>query len=139
MKVTSSALTTRAYAMPTSMIKKPSNVSLEAKAHGSVGASEAIDFSNITPRKLHEYVDERLMSGAVDGPDGLYCTTLFDSIPAEWYAERPDVPMDLTKTIDSMAAFAHDNGFSKLVNLYDGLMDWMKMMEVQPAHISVIA
>lgn len=139
MQVTSSALTTGAHAMPATTIKKPSNVSSEAKTHGSLGASEAIDFSNITPRKLQAYVDERLMSGAVDGPDGLYCTTLFDAIPAEWYTERPDVPMDLTKTIGSMTDFARDNGFSKLVNLYDGLMDWMKAMEGQPAHISVMA
>lgn len=79
------------------------------------------------------------MSGAIDGPDGLYCGTLFGAIPGEWYTEQADVPMDLTGTIESMTDFCRDQGESKLVDLYEGLIGWMKMMEAQPAHISVVA
>jgi hypothetical protein len=101
--------------------------------------SKVIDFSHVTPRQLQTYLDDRLMSGAIDGPDGLYCTTLFGAIPREWYTEQADVPIDLTGTIQSMTDFARDQGASKLVDLYGGLIDWMKMMEAQPAHVSVLA
>jgi hypothetical protein len=102
-------------------------------------SSKSVDFSKITPRKLQAYLDERLMSGHVDGPDGLYCSTLFSAIPGELYAEQPDVPVDLTETIKSMSDFARNHGESKLVSLYNGLSDWMKMMEAQSVRISVVA
>ncbi|PTR34754.1 hypothetical protein C8J98_10110 [Luteibacter sp. OK325] len=138
MEVTSSTITVGMFALPATTMQKPIEPPSETKILG-YSTPRAVDFSNITPRQLQAYLDDRLMSGQIDGPDGLYCTTLFGAIPGEWYAERPDVPMDFTATISSMAGFARDNGFSKLVSLYDGLMDWMKMMETQPARISVIA
>jgi hypothetical protein len=138
MEVMRSPTTAGMFASPKTTMQKPIDAPAETKVI-SHSASRAVDFSNITPRQLQAYLDDRLMSGKIDGPDGLYCTTLFGAIPGEWYAERPDVPIDLTKTIGSMTDFARDNGFSKLVSLYDGLMDWMKAMERQPAHISVMA
>jgi len=138
MQVTSSTISAGACSSPKTTMQKPPDAPAESKVTG-YSAPKVVDFSNITPRQLQAYLDDRLMSGQVDGPDGLYCTTLFGAIPGEWYAERPDVPMDLTATIDSMAGFARDHEFSKLVSLYDGLMDWMKVMEKQPTHISVMA
>jgi hypothetical protein len=138
MQVTSSTTTMGVFGSAKATIQKTPGAPSEVTQTG-YSVPRAIDFSNITPRQLQAYLDSRLMSGQVDGPDGLYCTTLFGAIPGEWYTERADVPMDMTATIGSMSGFARDHGFSKLVNLYDGLMDWMKMMEAQPARISVMA
>lgn len=115
-------------------IKAPAGISQIGEA-----VSKSVNFSHITPRQLQAFLDDRLMSGNVDGPDGLYCTTLFGSIPGEWYTERPDEPMDMTSTIGSMADFARDSGFTSLVRLYDGLSDWMKMMQEQSVRLSVFA
>src|SRR6202000_846756 len=84
------------------------------------GVSGAVDFSRITPRQLQKFLDDRLMGGYVDGPDGLYCSTLACAIPRDLEIEQPDVPVDLTATIESMNGFARDHGCSKLGNLYDG-------------------
>lgn len=136
MQVTKSTAATTTYALPKERARQSVETSVEIKPASS---GKVIDFSHVTPRQLQAYLDDRLMSGAIDGPDGLYCTTLFGAIPGEWYTEQADVPMDLTGTIESMTEFARGQGTSKLVDLYEGLIDWMKMMEDQPAHVSVLA
>ncbi|HVI55048.1 MAG TPA: hypothetical protein VM621_08350 [Luteibacter sp.] len=138
MQITSSVPSVVAHTAPRAMTEKaveaPGDIKTARKS-----APDVIDFSNVTPRQLRAYLDDRLMSGRVDGPDGLYCTTLFGSIPGEWYTERADVPMDLTATIDSMTGFARGQGSAKLVSLYEGLNDWMKMVEAQAKSLSVMA
>lgn len=136
MQVTNSMLAATAYALPKTATQQSVETPVELKPAGS---GKVIDFSHVTPRQLQAYLDDRLMSGAIDGPDGLYCTTLFGAIPGEWYTEQADVPMDLTGTIESMTDFSRGQGASKLVDLYEGLIGWMKIMEAQPAHISVVA
>lgn len=122
--------------------KATAGTSVDAPAKVEVvfaGGAKSPDFSRITPRQLQAFLDDRLMSGYIDGPDGLYCSTLGGSIPGEWYTECPDMPVDLTATINSMTGFARVHDFSKLVSLYEGLSNWMRMIEVQPTHISVMA
>lgn len=137
MQITSSGFSTGAYVRTTAAQTIP-GPSVDVSSTGG-GVSKEIDFSRITPRQLQAFLDDRLMNGNIDGPDGLYCSTLGGAIPGEWYTERPDVPVDLTSTIESMGQFARGHGSSKLVGLYDGLIEWMKMMEIQSAHISVVA
>jgi hypothetical protein len=138
MQITSQTPAVYAVFPPKAVTQKATVTPPEFNGPGNV-APKAIDFSHITPRQLHAYLDDRVMSGNIDGPEGLYCTTLFGSIPGEWYTERADEPMDLTATVRSIADFARDNGSSSLVRLYDGLLGWMKLMETQSVHISVVA
>jgi hypothetical protein len=137
MQITSSSPSVSVPVVPRATTQKPVGGPGDVAAYAT--HSKTPDFSRITPRQLQDFLDDRLMSGYVDGPDGLYCSTLGGAIPGEWYTERPDVPMDLTATIDGMTGFARDEGSSKLVDLYEGLMGWMKMIEVQSVPLSVFA
>ncbi len=135
MQITNSALAAGAYAVSKTTMQK------EVSSPSSVdsprtNASKAIDFSNITPRRLHAYLDEMVMSERMDVSDG---SALFGSIPREWYTEQPDVPVDLTSTIKRIMEFARDNGFKPLAAYYAGQMDRMKLMEAQGLPISVVA
>jgi len=135
MQITSSALAAGAYAVSkTTMQKEISSPSSVDPLNAN--ASKAIDFANITPRRLHAYLDEMVMSERMDVSDG---SALFGSIPRELYTEKPDVPIDLTTTIKGIMEFARDNGFKPLAAYYAGLMDRMKLMEAQGLPISVVA
>lgn len=135
MQITSTTLTAGAYMVPKTTIPEPADASSSIEATGT-STLKTVDFSNITPRQLHAYLDKMIMSGRIDGLD---CSTLFGSIPGEWYTERPDVPMDLTSEIKGVMEFARDNGFGPLAAYYAGLTDRMKLMEAQGLPISVVA
>jgi hypothetical protein len=135
MQITSSMPATGAYAVTKTAMKNPIDAPSSVKTPES-SSSKAIDFSKITPRRLHEYLDEMVMSERMDVSDG---SALFGSIPREWYTEQPDIPVDLTSTIKGIMEFARDNGFKPLAAYYAGLMDRMKLMEAQGLPISVVA
>lgn len=123
---------------PATVLPKALAAPSTIEALDSVGLKQ-IDFSKITPRQLHAFLDETVMSGKIDATEMLHCSTLFCAIPGEWYTEQPDVPLDLTATVASMADFARDNHSSSLARSYDDLLDWMKLMEARSARLSVMA
>jgi hypothetical protein len=135
MQITSSVPTAGAYVVPKTTMQKAVDAPSEVQT-SSTSASKAIDFSNITPRRLHAYLDEMIMSERMAVEDG---SALGGSIPSEWYTERPDIAMDLTSEIKGIMEFARDNGFKPLAAYYAGLMDRMKLMEAQGLPISVVA
>jgi hypothetical protein len=135
MQITSPALPADAYVATKTTMQKPIGEPSSISAPVST-SSRAIDFSNITPRRLHAYLDEMIMSERMDIDDG---SALFNSLPRGWYADYPDVPMDLRSTIKGIMEFARDNGFKPLAAYYAGLMDRMKLMEAQGLPISVVA
>lgn len=105
----------------------------------TAGAKKDLDLSHITPRSLHAYIDERVMSGEIDETEMLYCSSLFCSIPDEWYSECPDVPVDVTSRVKSFADFTRAHGFTSDTTFYEGMLAWMKISEERSVHISVVA
>ncbi|APG03003.1 hypothetical protein BJI69_03165 [Luteibacter rhizovicinus DSM 16549] len=105
----------------------------------TVGPTKGLDLSHITPRSLHAYIDERVMSGEIDDTEMLYCSSLFCSIPDEWYSECPDMPVDVTSRVKSFADFTRAHGLTSDTTFYEGMLAWMKMSEEKSVHISVVA
>lgn len=104
-----------------------------------VGPAKELDLSHITPRSLHAFIDERVMSGDIGETEMLYCSSLFCSIPDEWYSEYPDVPVDVTSRVKSFADFTRAHGFTSETTFYEGMLAWMKVSEERSVHISVVA
>jgi hypothetical protein len=135
MQITSQAIGQVPYAVTTTNAQMPIAAPHVARAPGAT-SSESLDFSNITPRQLHAYLDEMTISERMDIDDG---TTLFNAVPRGLYADRPDVPIDLTSRIKSILEFNLDSDSKPLSMFYAGLMDRMKLMEAQGLPISVVA
>jgi hypothetical protein len=102
-------------------------------------ASKDIDFSRITPRALHAYIDEKVMSGDIGETEMLQCSSLFCSIPDEFYRDSPDVAVDVQSRVESMADFARAHEFSSQTKFYEQMLDWMKGSEAKSIHISLLA
>lgn len=135
MQIISQAVAQAAYAVTTTNAQMPTGVPLIAPQPGAA-PSGPLDFSNITPRQLHAYLDEMTMSERMDIDDG---TTLFNAVPRGLYADQPDTPIDLTSRIKSIVEFNIDSASRPLAAFYAGLMDRMKLMEAQGFPISVVA
>jgi hypothetical protein len=134
MQVNSQSIGQAAYAATTTNAKTPKGVPVIARATG-LASSGSLDFSKITPRQLHAYLDEMTMSGRMDIDDG---TTLFNAVPRGLYADQPDMPINLTSRIKSIMEFNFDSDSKPLAMFYAGLMDRMKMMEAKGFPISVV-
>jgi hypothetical protein len=102
----------------------------------SEDVSQRLDFSRMTPRQLHAYIDDMIFKGEIDPDDAC---ALFGSIPMQWYKERPDTPIDVAANIQGIADFNRNNGYPAVAVWYDGLSERMKLMEARSAPISVIA
>jgi hypothetical protein len=135
LEIKSPALAAGAYQVTKTVMHPSIDASPPIRASES-GHRKPIDFSNITPRRLHAYIDEMVISERMDVSDA---SALFGSIPSQWYSQQPDVPMDLTSNIKGIMEFARDNGFKPLAAFYAGLMDRMRLMEAQGLPIAVVA
>ena len=135
MQITSQAIGQVPCAVTTTHVQMPITAPRVAHPPGAT-SSGALDFSNITPRQLHAYLDEMTISERMDIDDG---TTLFNAVPRGLYADHPDVPIDLTSRIKSIMEFNLDGDSKPLAMFYAGLMDRMKLMEAQGLPISVVA
>jgi hypothetical protein len=95
-----------------------------------------VDFSRITPRQLQAYLDDMIAQDKIDPDDA---TSMFNSIPGEWYTDRPDVSIDFSSNIKGIAEFDRNNGYPALAAWYEGLAERMRIMEARSVHVSVMA
>jgi hypothetical protein len=96
----------------------------------------AIDFSRVTPRQLHAFINAMINNDRMTVKEG---SALNRSIPREWYIHGPDVPVDIRSNIKGIMRAAHGEGSKPLAAFYASLMDRMKLMELQSLPISVVA
>jgi hypothetical protein len=101
--------------------------------------SKDINFASITPKALHAYIDEKVMSGDIGETEMLQCSSLFCSIPDEWYSDSPDVAVDVASRVESMADFARAHESISQTKFYEEMLDWMRMSEAKSVHISAVA
>lgn len=120
--------------VPTREPLPKSDVSEKGAFAGSV--RQRNDFSHMTPRQLHAYIDEMIFADQISPDDA---GSLFGSIPLEWYEERPDTPIDVTSNIKGIAEFDRNNGYPALAAWYEGLAERMRIMEARSVHVSVMA
>ncbi|MET4677441.1 hypothetical protein [Luteibacter sp. ME-Dv--P-043b] len=106
------------------------------QSESSARSTQRIDFSYITPRQLQAYLDDMIAQDKIDPDDA---TSMFNSIPGEWYADQPDVPIDFSSNIKAIAEFDRNNGYPALAAWYEGLAERMRIMEDRSVHISVVA
>lgn len=135
MQLTSQTIGQVPYAVTTTNAQMPIAAPRLARPPGAA-SSGSLGFSNITPRQLHAYLDEMTISERMDIDDG---TTLFNAVPRGLYADHPDVPINLTSRIKSIMEFNLESDNKPLAIFYAGLMDRMKLMEVQGLPLSVVA
>ncbi len=99
-------------------------------------STQQVDFSRITPRQLQAYLDDMIAQDKIDPDDA---TSMFNSIPGEWYTDQPDVPIDFSSNIKGIAEFDRNNGYPALAAWYEGLAERMRIMEARSVHVSVMA
>lgn len=113
--------------------RRPSESAGSTPERGEAGR---INFSHITPRQLHAYVDDMIKREQIDPDDA---GALFGSIPLDLYTECPDSPINLKETINGIAEFDRRNGYDSLAVFYEGLAARMNLMEHRSLPVSVMA
>ncbi|WP_369926891.1 hypothetical protein [Xanthomonas sp. NCPPB 2632] len=136
MYVFSSASTTPVASVPVPTREPLPKSAISEKGTFAGSVQQRIDFSHMTPRQLHAYIDEMIFADQISPDDA---GSLFGSIPLEWYEERPDTPIDVMSNIKDIADFDRNNGYPELAQWYDGLLERMKTMEARSVHISIRA
>lgn len=127
------AYTTNAIARPTSLPTiRPSESAGSTPERSEAGR---INFSHITPRQLHAYVDDMIRRDQIAPDDA---DALFGSIPLDLYTECPDSPINLKETINGIAEFDRRNGYDSLAVFYEGLAARMSLMEQRSLPVSVM-
>ena len=135
MNIISPVLGPGAYAVKATTMQAPVDARTGARA-AKANVSSTIDFSRVTPRQLQAYVSDMVRSNRMTATDG---SAISSSIPHEWYAKRPDVPVDFTANMKGKLDAVRGQNSKPLAAFYAGLMERMKMMEAQSVPISVVA
>lgn len=99
------------------------------------GSGNGINFSRVTPRQLHAYLNELIFSNQIDL---LEVGAFTGAVTGDEWLNQSDVPIDLRGRIQGQIEFDLDRGGS-LVEWYADALKHMDLLEARSVRLSVMA